>query len=152
MTKYDDDVFELIDGKRVLKDRARLRVPMTARDRRGVNPYLSDVQRAVATDAATRDARARAYELYDQEVGQAWRNGDADPWSETNPPTGFGSHGPRGAVEGDACTINGAKGRLKLVAAVHSAASVKRQSAIHRRPRERSDSAPSPRLACSGRQ
>ena len=113
MTKHDDN-FELIDGKRVLKDRARLRVPMTARD--GVNPHLSDVQRAVAADAAARDAREQAYRQYDVDIQKAWRNGDADPWSNNNPPTGAGSHGPLGARPGQPCTKNGWKGTLKRAA------------------------------------
>ena len=46
---------------------------------------------------------------------------DADPWSETNPrgtsfgSTGQGEHGQRGQAEGDACTINGAAGTLRMV-------------------------------------
>jgi hypothetical protein len=63
--------------------------------------------------AAARDARARAYELYDQEIQQAWRN--TDPRGRSFESTGFGSSGPRGQSEGDACTIDGRSGHLKMV-------------------------------------
>ena len=91
---------------------------VVAQDRsgRGVNPHLSDVQRAVAADAAARDAREQAYRQYDVDIQKAWRNGDADPWSNNNPPTGAGSHGPLGARPGQPCTKNGWKGTLKRAA------------------------------------
>ena len=90
----DDDNFEWINGKRVLKDHGRLRVPMFLRDGR-INPNLTDVQRAVAThrplidcsghrpgfalvnDAATREARSRMYALKDAEYENAWRGPNA---------------------------------------------------------------------------
>jgi hypothetical protein len=90
----DDDNFEWIDGKRILKDHGRLRVPMLLRDG-SVNPNLSAMQRSVATsrplidssghrpgfafvnDAATREARARMYALKDVEYENAWRGPNA---------------------------------------------------------------------------
>ena len=90
----DDDNFEWFNGKRILKDHGRLRVPMYFRDGR-INPNLTDVQRAVATnrpvidssghrpgfafvnDAATREARARMYALKDVEYENAWRGPNA---------------------------------------------------------------------------
>jgi hypothetical protein len=98
---------EALDRNGMLKDGVSLRV------------------RTQMRDAAT-DARARAYELYDQEIEQRYKHGtvrDVDPtWSAANPKgrsfesTGFGERGtPRGQAEGDSCTINGAEGRLRLV-------------------------------------
>jgi hypothetical protein len=95
----DDDNFEWINGKRILKDHGHLRVPMHLRDGR-VNPNLTDVQRAVAAnrpsidssgrrpgfvfvdDAATREARARMYALKDLEYENAWRGYDDRPSNE----------------------------------------------------------------------
>jgi hypothetical protein len=92
--KRHDDNFEWINGKRILKDHGRLRVPMYFRDGR-INPNLTDVQRAVATnrplidcsghrpgfafvnDAATREARARMYAMKDVEYENAWRGPNA---------------------------------------------------------------------------
>ena len=96
----DDDNFEWINGKRILKDHGLLRVPMYFRDGR-INPNLTDVQRAVATnrplidssghrpgfafvnDAATREARARMYALKDVEYENAWRGPNATCFKST---------------------------------------------------------------------
>jgi hypothetical protein len=94
------------DDHGALRNGCTMRVPFQARD------GLSTTQLAVR-DAAARDARARAYELYDQEIQQAWRN--TDPRGRSFESTGFGSSGPRGQSEGDACTIDGRSGHLKMV-------------------------------------
>jgi hypothetical protein len=119
--KRHDDNFEWINGKRILKDHGRLRVPMYFRDGR-INPNLTDVQRAVATnrplidcsghrpgfafvnDAATREARARMYALKDVEYENAWRglnatcpscsSGEADDGSECETCCGEGILNP----------------------------------------------------------
>jgi hypothetical protein len=50
------------------------------------------------------DRRRAAYDKFTSDLENAWRG---------NPPTGFGSHEPRGAQDGDICTINGAPGDLR---------------------------------------
>jgi hypothetical protein len=58
------------------------------------------------TDAAGRDARARAYQDYENSQVEAWRS----------PPTGAGSSGPRrGQQTGDSCTTDGRAGHLRVV-------------------------------------
>jgi hypothetical protein len=94
---------EALDHCGVLRDRITMRVPTTMRD--------------------AADARVQAYDAYDAEIQQRWRNKrDADPWSETNPrgksseASGQGERGtPRGQQPGDVCTVNGAEGRLRMV-------------------------------------
>ena len=107
----DDDAFEIIDGKKVLKDGGRLTVKTTMRD-----------SQERITDAAGKDghglhrpgfrlladdvgpvAKAIARDEYEEEITNAWRN----------PPTGAGSSGPRGQRSGDTCTINGYPGHLE---------------------------------------
>jgi len=51
---------DALDHRGLLRDQITVRVRM----------------RDGLSDAAARDARARAYELYDQEIQQAWRNTD----------------------------------------------------------------------------
>ena len=54
-------------------------------------------------DPYARDAAIVALYEYDREMSSAW---------EGNPPVGFGSHGPQGEKEGDACMTNsGSRGR-----------------------------------------
>ena len=67
---------------------------------------LKDRQPGFTTrDAVVRDALNDCYDAYDQGISEAWRA----------PPTGVGSHGPRGQQEGDFCTIDGAAGRLRSI-------------------------------------
>jgi hypothetical protein len=58
----------------------------------------------ITTDQRARAAKLRAYHDADVAAQNAWRN----------PPTGFGSRGPRGQQAGDLCTIDGAPGHLQL--------------------------------------
>jgi hypothetical protein len=48
--------------------------------------------------------RHSIYDEYDRDIANRWRD---------QPPTGFGSRGPRGQQEGDLCTIKGAPGHLQ---------------------------------------
>jgi hypothetical protein len=90
----DDDNFETIigiDGKptQVLKDGARLRVPLSMRDSalaqdrlplhdgRG-NPCGHRPGYLVADDSAARDARLRAYQDYESDLTNAWRSPTPD--------------------------------------------------------------------------
>ena len=57
---------------------------------------------------------------------------DSDPWSETNPPTGFGSRGPRGAVEGDLCVLDGRAGRLRKIGSELRCVPTRPQHRLHR--------------------
>jgi hypothetical protein len=129
MRQYDDDdAFELIDGKKVLRDGRRLRVPLMFRD--GVNPALTALQRSVASRhqlsdeelascrpgfrygrrsaldrQAMSDAKAEAYALYDAELRQKYLTPEGlggDPRI-----TGAGSRGAIGQREGDVCTVRG---------------------------------------------
>lgn|SRR5580704_14761940 len=110
------DASAALDHRGALRDGCTLRVPFQARD------SLSTTQLAVRDATAARDARARAYELYDREIEQMYKGGmmrDTDPtWSQTNPrgrsseATGEGERGtPRGQQPGDLCTIDGRPGQ-----------------------------------------
>ena len=52
----------------------------------------------IANDAAARSAKQRAYDSYQRDLENAWRD---------QPPTGFGSKGSRGPQVGDLCTCRG---------------------------------------------
>jgi hypothetical protein len=102
----DDDIFETTaSGKRILRDGARVRVSLTdaqtarLHDGRGGEP--GHRPGFAISDAVVHDERQRAYEEYDQQLGDAWRK-DAAP---------FGAY-PLSAGEGSECTINGAPGTL----------------------------------------
>jgi hypothetical protein len=131
------DNFEIIldvDGRprKILRDGHRARVPLMLRD--GVNPSLTSLQRAVANRSALSDselsscrpgfrygqrsaadrqamsdAKAKAYQQYDAEIGRAYLTpefGGSDPRL-----TGFGSNGPRQEPPlGAPCTRNGFPG------------------------------------------
>ena len=57
-----------------------------------------------AADPYAKDAAICQYANYDAAVKSAWKG---------NPPTGFGSHGPQGAKEGDVCIVDGGgRGRM----------------------------------------
>lgn len=117
----DDDDFELINGKPILRDGHSFRVPVRLmdgvqrqlRERTGHGTQLHDGYGGsvgfrpgfvVPKDAANVDTRQRAYAAHCDALENAWRG---------DPPTGFGSHELRGAQEGDICTINGAPGHLR---------------------------------------
>ena len=76
---------------------------MTIHDGRG-NPCGHRPGFLIATDAAARSAKLKAYRDYQRDLESAYKN----------PPTGAGSKGPRGQREGDLCTINGAPGHLQM--------------------------------------
>jgi hypothetical protein len=114
----DDDDFELINGRKVLKDGRTLHVPMT---RMSMMDGLDEVQRAVARDAEKHrvtdangstlglhrpgfrvsdvfatDERRRIYDGYDAELRDAYKMTKEFV----------------GQREGDLCTINGFPGHL----------------------------------------
>jgi hypothetical protein len=124
MSAADFEIVIDADGRRkkVLRDGARLRVPMFLRDGQP-NPTLSPTQAAIAANrrqlsdqelascrpgfrfatTARRDAKAEAYALYDAEVSNMWKTGfGGDPRL-----TGAGSQGAIGQREGDICTVRG---------------------------------------------
>ena len=83
MTKHDDE-----DDKKVLKDSERLRVPMFAMDSQKALSHKPGyrVGQQLLTDSATRETLADAYEEYENQLVNAWRNAapgpvveDADP-------------------------------------------------------------------------
>jgi len=122
----DDDDF---DERGILEDGRRLHVPLMMMDgvddplQRAVMRDTVERQRArrfglkdsadltrpgfrFQTDAAGRDARARAYQDYENSQVEAWRS----------PPTGAGSSGPRrGQQTVDSCTTDGRAGHLRVV-------------------------------------
>jgi hypothetical protein len=111
--------------RKVLRDGGVMRVPLMLRDGQP-NPTLSPTQHAIAAsrrqlsdqelascrpgfrfakDAALRDAKAKAYALYDAEIGRAYlvpEGFGGDPRI-----TGAGSHGAIGPREGDVCQVKG---------------------------------------------
>jgi hypothetical protein len=105
----DDNVYETTpSGARILRDQARVRVPLMLRDAMSAD---ADSRGRVTTldgsanlhrpgfrirDDVTNDAREAAYSAYDAETSQAWRT-----------PSGAGSKGPLGAQPGDVCTVRG---------------------------------------------
>jgi hypothetical protein len=119
--------FEIVldtDGrpKKILRDGARVRVPLMFRD--GVNPSLTPLQHSVASRRQLSDAEVRSsrpgfrygarsaldrqalYDAYDAEIGRAYLTPEGfggDPRI-----TGAGSHGQRQEPpEGSPCTRNG---------------------------------------------
>jgi hypothetical protein len=114
----EDEDFEIINGKRVLRDQHRIRVRLAdakrSRDRsipltdgRGA-PHMVGHRPGFVIDAsrAARDAKAKAYEAYEHDLANRWRTRDDDP-------NGAGSSGPIGQREGDLCTLNGFPGVLR---------------------------------------
>ncbi len=114
--RYNTEDF---DENGILRDGHSVRVSMTARD------SLSPMQRAVldtrraldtrVTDAAahrpgyrfadvSNDARQQAYDAYQREAEEAWRNPPG-----LDEPHGVGTHWMGGAQEGSVCTVRGAE-------------------------------------------
>jgi hypothetical protein len=106
-----------VDEHGVVRDGGRVKVRMTAMDHL-IHDALDRSSRVIdaslhrpgfRTDSqAYRDgraARARAFQLYDAEAENSWRN----------PPTGFGSGEVRVQRAGDLCTIDGHAGHLRHV-------------------------------------
>ncbi len=90
------------------RGRAPLQVDSAAWDRAiaDARARFKDRQPGFTTrDAVVRDALNDCYAQRDREQSEQWRN----------PPTGAGSHGPRGAAAGDICTVDGAPGHLREV-------------------------------------
>jgi|ERR1019366_5313085 hypothetical protein len=91
MTRYDDD--DDFDENGVLRDGRSIHVPLMMCDsiqrevaRHGLATRLHDGRGGpvghrpsfvYSTDASLNDAREEAYRLYDQEMGERWRHGDA---------------------------------------------------------------------------
>lgn len=79
MTRYtnDDDDFELIDGKRCLKDgrTLRVRLPMMDSVQQGVAAHASKHKPGFVTDAANdhRQRMAYLYDSYDREIATRYR-------------------------------------------------------------------------------
>jgi hypothetical protein len=116
MRDHDDDAFELIDGKRVLRDGKSMRVSLfdasVSRQQRDVARGAADVRLHdgngrpvgrrpgfVINDdvlAGTREARDAAYREADESARSAFKN-----------LTGFGSTGFVGGQEGSVCTVRG---------------------------------------------
>jgi hypothetical protein len=101
----DDDDYEIVNGKKIVKDGRHVRVPMHMMDgiQHGVAAHFGRVTDAAggseglgrpgfrlnaAHDAA---ARRRLYDQYDEDIGQQWKN---------PPQMHF-------AGEGDVCTVRG---------------------------------------------
>ena len=133
MTKfiYDEENPDMLDG--ILQPNGHYRVPMFLRDNVTINPVLNASQRAVVgmrqhdaatfdgslykpgprystNHAAANDAAAKrdaAYEEYQRYITDAWKS--------KAPPAGS-YPAANGANEGDACTINGAPGKLRAIA------------------------------------
>ncbi len=113
----DDDDFELIDGRHVLKAGRRFRVPISMMDsnQRVVRQHFSRLHDGLggpagcrpgfvfSDDASMSDARAQIRSDYIQQISDAWQT----------TPTGAGSGEIIGQREGDICTINGAPGHLR---------------------------------------
>jgi hypothetical protein len=115
MARHDDDDDDAFDERGLLKDRHTTRVPLMMRD--GMSP----IQRAVMEDKAARvgfddsaarhqpgpvhcdaagiERKAEAYRQMCAELQDAWRTPSADA-------------DLRGQKPGDACSINGAPGRM----------------------------------------
>jgi hypothetical protein len=111
--RHIDDDDSPYDANGLLKDGRRVRISMQMRDAALRDLPLHDGRGnrcghrpgfLIANDATARDARLRAYHDYTRDLENAYKN----------PPTGFGSKGPRGQQEGDICTINGAPGHLEM--------------------------------------
>ena len=111
------DESEAFDRNGCLRDGVSTRVSMRFRDAR-----MTDLQRAVAADAANRrpvfdafghpaghrpgavftndqaarDAKAAAYRQYDEEIGRAWQQ--TNPRGKSAAATGAGSNGPAAAI------------------------------------------------------
>jgi hypothetical protein len=106
----EDDVFEWRNDKKILRDGARLRVPLQMRDSLrqaritdglgGTNLHRPGFR---VGDRSLHDAKQAAYDAYETEMQNAWRN-------PTGTQTGAGS--PMGEREGDICTIDGYPGHL----------------------------------------
>jgi hypothetical protein len=119
--RHDDD----IDENGICRDGGKIRVPMTALDH-AMHRALDDECRQLI-DAALRrpgpryqtqqardasfNVRQAAYAAYEARLRDEYKNSIGGNASN-DPATGFGSSGPRGSREGDACTKNGFPGRL----------------------------------------
>jgi hypothetical protein len=110
----DDNIFETINGKRCLKDGARLRVKTSLMDHRTDDQaWITDANgnaglflhrpgwRCLLSDDAGAAAKEAMYQQYDADLVSAYKQ-DAPP---------AGAY-PLSAGEGQSCTINGMTGTL----------------------------------------
>jgi hypothetical protein len=108
----DPDLFEIINGKPVLRDGAKLTVPLQVRDAMRKRGHLHDGHGNppghrpgfVMTDNTEAKRRLdEAYRAYEDDLTSAYLT------------TGEGSKGPIGQRVGDPCTKDGWPGHLKMV-------------------------------------
>ena len=152
-TKQSDEVEfdDAFDERGQLRDGiTRIKVPIRMMDSAGDLPKVHDADgNAIlrqpgftAKDAAARTARNKAYDRYDAQISQRWRDGSdskhcaacgeendldanycsdcgerfSDDLDDAADPTGVGSHGANyEQQEGASCTVNGSAGHLRPV-------------------------------------
>jgi hypothetical protein len=122
MQPLTDDDF---DERGILKDGHRLRVPLMMADSWQQDmvrrlPLATDASsdggidlnrpgfRVSAADGAARDAKERAYALYDEEIANAWRGESDDYWLDQI----TGESEFRGHEIGSSCTVKSGGGKL----------------------------------------
>jgi hypothetical protein len=118
----EDEDFEIINGKRVLRDQHRIRVRLADAQHSRARASLTDGRGAphmvghrpgfiISRDARQQDAREQAYLDYQNWVGNRWRDQDEDDDPPNGPPAG--AYPYTASAEGGACTINGFSGTLR---------------------------------------
>jgi hypothetical protein len=118
----DDEAWEIVNGKRVLRDQHRIRVRLADAQRSRERAALTDGRGAphmighrpgylISRDARQQDAKAQAYAAYERDLANRWRDQDEDD----DPPDGApdGAYPYTASAEGTACTINGFPGTLQ---------------------------------------
>jgi hypothetical protein len=112
-TMFDDpEAWEIVNGRRVLRDRHRIRVRLADAQHSRDRPRVTDSfgrppgnRPGFILDAsrASRDARQQSYLDYETDLQNAWKRDQQAP---------AGAYPYRPELVGSACTINGADGRL----------------------------------------
>jgi hypothetical protein len=107
----EDEDFEIINGKPVLRDQHRIRVRLADAQRSRDRASLTDGRGAphmvghrpgfiMSRDARQQDAREEAYRAYERDLSLAYL-ARAYKDQGDDPVTGFGSSGPRGSASGE---------------------------------------------------
>jgi hypothetical protein len=125
ITTDDDDDFEIINGKRVLKDQRRLRVSLFDAQRLREDPWRSPIHDGRSGQPnmvghrpgfllgdSNRRAREQAYQDYENWATNRWRDQDDPPNGSVVGQAPLGAYPYSAAKEGSSCTIDGRPGVL----------------------------------------
>jgi hypothetical protein len=121
----DDEAWEIVNGRRVLRDMHRVRVRLADAQRSRERPRVTDSlgrppgnRPGFLVSDHGRQAKAQAYADYENWTANRWRDQDDPNGAGSGGPRGFGNP-PPGAyplsafAEGTSCTVDGSPGTLR---------------------------------------